>query len=218
MTGDLVFLHGISDAGVMIEKLETDLDWPPFSHVGMVIRDGDDLYLWDAPGGGDLFDDPYVADPDNRLHGQNPSHDGCRVADLKTVLTYYATRTDVDGVWVRPLKPVVSDDRFQALRLFINRVDGMPFPSGPGGSSGTQEVSGLGMNFLAGQDRASVLFGTYFCSQLVAESYMHMGLLDHDVFPPNGYSPATFGMSDPQRLRLVAPAALGDTVFVTMAD
>ena len=200
----------------MIEKLETDLDWAPFSHVGMVVRDGDELYFWDAPGGGDPFSDPYVADPDNRLHGEDPTHSGCRVADLRTVLTYYASRTDVGGVWVRQLTPAVSPDRFQALRLFINRVDGLPFPMGPGSSSGTQEVSGIGMNYAAGQLRASALFGTYFCAQLVADSYMRMGLLDHDVFPPNGYSPATFGMDDPERLRLVAPATLGDTFFVTM--
>lgn len=215
-TGDLVFLHGTSDAGVMIEKLETGLDWPPYSHVGMVIRDGDELYLWDAPGGGDCYPDPYVSDPDNRLHGQDATHPGCRVADLETVLTYYASRTDVAGVWIRQLRPAVSPDRFQALRLFINRVDGLPFPEGPGSAGGTAEVTGIGMNYLAGQERASALFGTYFCAQLVADSYMHMGLLDHDVYPPNGYSPATFGMDDHERLRLVGPATLGETVFVTM--
>ena len=30
-TGDLFFLHGTSDAGVMIEKLEQDEGWPPYS-------------------------------------------------------------------------------------------------------------------------------------------------------------------------------------------
>ena len=43
---------------------------------------------------------------------------------------------------------------------------------------------------------------------------MHMGLLDMTTFPPNGYAPATFGMSDDEHLRLVSPAALGQPIFV----
>ena len=51
-------------------------------------------------------------------------------------------------------------------------------------------------NYLAGQEGMSVLYGTYFCAQLVADSYMHMGLLEMEGYPPNGYSPAAFGMDD----------------------
>lgn len=225
-TGDLVFLHGTSAAGVMIEKVEELADWPPYSHVGMVIADGGNLYLWDAPGGGDCFADPYASDPDNRIHG-TPVHTGCRVAVLDDVLAYYATRVDVNGFWVRQLTSGVSDDRFAALRRFVNRVDGLPFPAGPTLNEGelvrlamqlaaaeNPAVTGLGLNFLAGQDRASFFYGTYFCAQLVADSYMHMGLLEMEAFPANGYSPAAFGMNDPSRLPLVPPAALGDVLFV----
>ena len=59
-----------------------------------------------------------------------------------------------------------------------------------------------------------MFYGHYFCAQLVADSYLHMGLLDMEVFPPNGYSPAAFGMDDPNRLRLIPPATLGDVIFV----
>ena len=219
-TGDLFFLHGTSDAGVLIEQLEEYAGWPPYSHIGMVVKDGDNLYLWDAPGGGNCFPDPYAAtDPDNRIHikGGNPVHTGCRVSVLDDVLAYYVTKVDVNGFWVRQLTSGVSEDRFWALRRFINRVDGLPFPSGPG-SEQYQAVTGLGSNFLAGQDRASVFFGTYFCAQLIADSYMHMGLLEMEVFPPNGYSPAAFAMNDPQRLRLVPPAQLGEVVFADWGD
>jgi hypothetical protein len=209
-TGDIFFLHGTSDAGVMIEKLEKAAGWPPYSHVGMVIQDGNNLYFWDAPGGGDCFPDPYASDPDNRKYGQ-PVHTGCRVAVLDDVLAYYATKVDVGGFWARQLKPAVTQDRFLALRRFINRVDGLPFPTGPGPQP---EVSGLGLNYTAGQEYGSMFYGSYFCSQLVADSYMHMGLLEMEVYPPNGYSPATFGMNDPERLRLVSPATLGDVIFV----
>jgi hypothetical protein len=208
-TGDLVFLHGTSPAGVMIEKLEELAGWPEYSHVGMVIKDGDNLYLWDAPGGGDCFPDPYADDPDNRIHG-TPVHTGCRVSVLDDVLAYYVTRVDVNGFWIRPLTPAVSPDRFAALRTFINRVDGLPFPQGIGGDP---METGLGENFAAGQTKSSLFFGTYFCAQLVADSYMHMGLLEMETYPPNGYSPAAFGMSDAARLPLVPPASMGDVFF-----
>ena len=219
-TGDLFFLHGTSDAGLMIENLEQEEGWPPYSHVGMVIKDGDNLYFWDAPGGGDCFPDPYATDPDNAMFG-TPVHNGCRVADLDAVLAYYITRVDVNGFWLRQLTSGVTDDRFGALRRFINRVDGQPFPTGPvpswlnwlAGKKVDPSVTGLGANFLLGQDRASLFYGTYFCAQLVADSYMHMGLLDMEVFPPNGYSPAAFSMSNSPRLPLVKGVTLGDVIF-----
>jgi hypothetical protein len=210
-TGDLFFLHGTSDAGVMIEKLEEAAGWPAYSHVGMVVKDGDDLFFWDAPGGGDCFKDPYASDPDNSMF-KNPVHNGCRVSVLDDVLAYYRTKVDVDGFWLRQLTPAVTDDRFGALRRFINRVDGQPFPAGP--AKWDPEVTGIAANYLAGQEGSSVLYGTYFCAQLVADSYMHMGLLEMEGYPPNGYSPAAFGMTDAKRLPLVPPATLGDVRFV----
>ena len=216
-TGDLFFLHGSSPAGVMVENLELAAGWPPYSHIGMVIADEDNLFFWDAPGDGGLcFPDPYATDPDNRIYGKyaDGTHPGCRVSVLDDVLAYYSTKTDAGGFWLRQLQPAVTSDRFNALRLFINRVDAMPFPTGTSQFGQDPEVTGLGATFLAGQDRASLFFGTYFCAQLVAESYMHMGLLDMELFPPNGYSPAAFTMDDTIRLPLISPAALGQVTFV----
>ena len=203
-TGDLFFLHTTSAAGVMIERLEHYAGLPPYSHIAMVIKDGNALYLWDAPGGGDCFRDPYEPDSDNRIHS-SPVHTGCRVSVLDDVLAYYATKVDVGGFWVRQLTPPVSQDRFAALRTFINRVDGLPFLVQFG-------YSELFANFLAGREGDSLYFGTYFCSQLVADSYMHMGLLRMDHLPPNAYTPAAFAN---RSLPLVPPARLGDVFFVT---
>jgi hypothetical protein len=202
-TGDLVFLHGTSPAGVMIEQLEQSAGLAPYSHVGMVIKDGDNLYFWDAPGGGDCFPDPYEPDRDNRIHGSS-RHTGCRVSVLDEVLAYYATKVTVPGFWVRRLTPPALPDQFAALRRFINRVDGLPFPSPDATLAANYAVAKLG---------TWLLFGTYFCSQLVADSYMHMGLLEMTL-PPNGYAPAAFGMKT-RPLPLVPPAALGDVCFVT---
>jgi hypothetical protein len=210
-TGDLIFIHSTSPAGVTIEQLEHELGLPAYSHVGMVINDNGNLFLFDAPGGGCCFTDPFVNYSDNRLHGQNPIHPGCRVAQLDDVLAYYVTKCDVDGFWFRHLSPVVTPTQFGALLTFINRVDGFPFPLGP---VGNPEVSGIGLNFLAGQIKASLFSGTYFCAQLVADAYMHMGLLEMDGYPPNGYSPAAFDESGTPRLPLVPTASLTTTVFV----
>jgi hypothetical protein len=216
-TGDLFFLHGSSQAGVMVENLELAEGWPPYSHIGMVVADADDLFFLDAPGDGGLcFPDPYATDPDNRIYGKYTDgiHPGCRVSVLDDVLAYYSTKTDMGGFWLRQLQPAVTSDRFGALRRFINRIDAMPFPTGTSQFGQDPEVTGLGATFLAGQDRASFFFGTYFCAQLVADSYMHMGLLDMELFPPNGYSPAAFTMDGSIRLPLVSPAALGPVTFV----
>lgn len=218
-TGDLFLLHGNSDAGVMIENLEKAEGWAPYSHIGMVINDGGNLFFWDAPGdGGDCFPDPYASDQDNRIYGKYTDgiHPGCRVAVLDDVLAYYSTKItpDMEGFWLRQLQPAMTQDRFEALRTFINRVDGLPFPSGPAAFGQDPEVTGLGATFLAGNDRASLFFGTYFCAQLVADSYMHMGLLEMELFPPNGYSPAAFTMDGTTRLPLVSPAKLGQVTFV----
>ncbi len=212
-TGDLVFLQTASTQGLLIEAVERYFGLPAFSHVGMIIKDGD-LLLWDAPGGGECFYDPYAADHlDNRVH-ESPVHPGCRVCVLDEVLGYYKTKTkpDVPGFWVRHLNPPASDDRLTALRRFIDRVDGLPFPT-------ELHYKALGANFVAGQTGSSMFFGKYFCSQLVADSYMHMGLLDMDARPPNAYAPAhfglpttaEFGMTDPPRF---VSAKLDPAIFV----
>ena len=43
---------------------------------------------------------------------------------------------------------------------------------------------------------------------------MHMGLLEMEVFPPNGYSPAAFDMDGTDRLPLVKAATLEAAIFV----
>lgn len=192
-TGDLFFFYGQSPAAILIEDLESAKGWPPYSHVGMVINDQGNLYFWDAPGSGDCFPDPYASDPNNRIHN-TPVHPGCRVAVLDDLLAYYASVVE-QPFSLRQLSAPPSAESFAALRLFIDRVDGLPFPNGPGPEK-FKEFTGLMANYVAGQEGMSVLYGTYFCAQLVADSYMHMGLLDMAQYPPNSYSPADFGRTD----------------------
>jgi hypothetical protein len=175
-TGDLVFLQG--DPKNLIDLLIEDMDQiageATRSHVGMIINDGGSLYLFDAPGPGTCagvngcYADPYVGDPDNRLFGKtNPdgSHDGLRVSPLDTVLKDYANQMPGDQFWIRHLttttNPYISAQQFAALRIFIDRVDGLPFPS---------EWVGMPAGFAAGQKSIQLFFGTYFCAELVADA------------------------------------------------
>jgi hypothetical protein len=220
-TGDLVFLQGSprQPIDLLIEIMDTGAGEAPRSHVGMVINDNGNLYFWDAPGpgtcsaGNGCFPDPYVLDPENRLYGKaNPdqSHDGCRVAPLDPLLKYYASLMPGDQFWVRHLEsPAITPEQFAALRIFIDRVDGLPFPS---------EYIGMPLGFEAGQKRIQPYWGTYFCAELVADSYMHMGLLSMDTYPPNAYSPGTWTVSDPAKLPLTGGATLGDSINVVWAD
>ncbi|MEO5939984.1 MAG: hypothetical protein ABIZ72_03540 [Candidatus Limnocylindrales bacterium] len=221
-TGDLVFLQGdptTSTVDLLIETMDNAAGELPRSHVGMVINDSGALYLFDAPGPGPCtgvngcYPDPYVADPLNRLYGkanQDGSHDGLRIAPIDAVLKYYASVMPGDQFWVRQLTaPAISADQFAALRIFINRVDGLPFPN---------EYVGMPANFAAGQKKTELFYGTYFCAQLVADAYMHMGLLSMDAYPPNAYSPGTWTASDITQLPLVGGATLGDSINVVWQD
>jgi hypothetical protein len=205
-TGDLFLFYGTSAAGILIEDLESIAGLPPYSHVGMVISDQGNLYFWDAPGGGNTFPDPYASDPNNRIHNMPPQEGCCRVAALDDLLAYYATVVE-QPFELRQLSAPVSAEAFAALRLFIDRVDGFGFPTGPGGKN-YEEFTGLTANYTAGQEGITLFHGTYFCAQLVADSYMHMGILSMDEWPANSYSPADFVRTD-KDLNLVGGLTLG---------
>lgn len=206
-TGDLIFFEGDSAVDFAIEAIDLAAGEAPYSHVGMVINDGGNLYFWDAPGGGDLFPDPYHGDPNNRIHTlPSASHDGCRVAPLDPLLKYYSSLMPGQQFWVRQVSPPITAEQFIALRIFINRVDGLPFP--------TPVETALPVNFAAGLKSSTFFVGTYFCAQLVADSYLHMGLLSHDRYPANAYTPGSFSSDEPSVLPLVGPTALGPAINV----
>ncbi len=210
-TGDVLFFQGGSTLDFMIQTLDEVQGLAPYSHVGMVVRDGSGLYLWDAPGppGPDNpgFPDPWAADPANRAYPQSGGHDGCRIAPMDDVLAFYSG-PELGTAWVRHLSPGVSEAQATALRIFVDRVDGLPFP--------TPLSTAFPANYAAGLAGGTLYTGTFFCSQLVAASYQHMGLLSMDRWPANSYVPGSFATDDPTKLPLVAPASLGQVVHFTL--
>lgn len=188
-TGDILLFEGKSPLDYMIQEVEGSL----YNHVGMIIRQGDTLYFWDAPGGGNQFPDPYRS---------NQPHTGCRVAPLEALLEYYMS--EEVALFYRQLQTPLSADQIAALNIFINQADGLPFPFQTP-SLPDEANLGLGLmgSFLLGNLFKATIAGSYFCAQLVADTYMHMGLLPISPFPANSYSPATFASYDPDKLPLV---------------
>jgi hypothetical protein len=208
-TGDVFAFQGQDELDWMIQLAEGQ----PFNHVGMVYRDGDNLYFWDAPGGGQQFPDPLT----------HTTHAGCRVAPLdhltagpgqKGVLDYYMS--EEVALYSRQLVTPLTDEQLGALDIFFHVADGTPFPG--------QDVKlpdefglgvGLALSFFIGNAFKATIAGNFFCAHLIAETYMRMGMLPIAPFPANAYSPADFMSTDQEQLPLIAPNALTDVVQVT---
>lgn len=190
-TGDLLSFAGNAPLDWAIQFVEQ----APYTHVGMVIRDGTNLWLWDAPGGGETFPDPI---------SKNPNQPGARVADLETIVSYYMTSGGEVQMWWRQLLPAVTPAQQSSLMTFVSLADGTPFP---GTNFELPPPWNLGMGFAASWALGTTLYatvaGTFFCAQLVAQSYMAMGMLPIRPRPANAYDPATFNSNDGQTLPLI---------------
>ena len=202
MSGDVITFVG---------KSRDPIDWAikmvegqPYTHAGLVIRDGSNLYYWDAPGGGTQFPDPYR---------NNKLHDGCRVADLDALLKYYMA--EEVAMYLRRIQPVLSAGQNAALRIFIEAADGLPFPGENVKLPMRLNLGvGLGLSCAIGNEFKATIAGSFYCAHLAAESYMRMGLLPIAPYPANSYTPANFDSDDPAKLPLVAPATLTSLVEV----
>lgn len=189
-TGDLLSFAGHDPLDWAIQFVEQ----APYTHVGMVIRDGSNLWFWDAPGGGETFPDPVSG---------NPNQTGARVADLQTVVSYYMTSGGEIGMWWRQLQPAVTPAQQTSLMTFVALADGTPFPGTNLGLPAPWNLGvGFGASWALGKTLHATVAGTFFCAQLAAQSYMAMGLLPLWPRPANAYDPAIFNSDDPLTLPL----------------
>ncbi len=227
-TGDLLAFEGTDALDFMIKLLEEG----SYSHVGMVLKDAHgELWFWDAPGGGKTFPDPYWTKP-----GQNK---GCRVAKLDTLLAYYMTDMKLKSFTWRQLTPSIPYESGSALDQFLGDLDGTPFPGdncelppllavmlmGLLGANYEKDLPGvklglgLILTYLAGSLLRVPITGYTFCAQLVALTYISVGLLPPPggpgdrALPANGYTPGMF-MDQPVSLQLQNGAALSVAVPV----
>lgn len=152
-----------------------------WSHVGMIVRD-----LAGAP-----------SSPLALWHAFEPEG-GVVINALPDFLDTY--RHDDRGSFAcRHLRMNRTADMQERLAAFINKVKGRPFPS----------IGGMVEHWVEGKLRIDSGERTFFCSNLLADSWQHMGIIDHSV-PANGYAPGDFAKQT--HFPFLIEAALGDVV------
>eukprot|EP01113_Clastostelium_recurvatum_P029065 TRINITY_DN350_c0_g1_i3.p1 TRINITY_DN350_c0_g1~~TRINITY_DN350_c0_g1_i3.p1 ORF type:complete len:502 (-),score=132.21 TRINITY_DN350_c0_g1_i3:50-1555(-) len=225
-TGDIFSFIGPEDDP--LDKLITKLEEGDFSHCGMVIRNGDgdnNLWFWDAPGYGYMFTDPLTGD----------KHQGARVALMSDVLPYYMSYYPHQVFTYRKLSPELSPAQTRQLIDYVRTRDGAPFPGLGVPISPTLEANlkdlvpalkqakyfglsmGLFLGYMTGVILEEALEKTLFCSNLIAETYIHVGVLPAPSAPggkvANAFSPSGFN-DQPTPTVLAPPFSLGPNTVV----
>src|SRR5579863_7448803 len=160
----------------------------PFSHTGMVVRserfqaDPDDAYIWHSDGPSGLRD----------LITGKTRKSGPQINSLREYVTYY------NGVVVvRQLTSARGIPRDLSDRLYKWMVSQShtTYEKNPMELLGTLNAFSF---FLCCKNNRSDTT-SYFCSELLAETYMTMGLLNRNE-PSNTYTPSWFSSSGEQYL------------------
>ena len=187
-TGDLWLFRGSSAADQAIRTLTN----APVNHVGMAVVLADlPPLLWHAELGQSLPD-----------VWTGTHHRGVQLHDLADAVTVWHDRYGQQG-WLRQLDHDTTPEVEAAVLRTIARLDGVAFPS----------TAGLIGRWARGRVRRSAPAGTTYCAEVVAETYVAMGLLP-DGRPANSYDPGSFWSGD--LLRLGRGARLGDEIPVTV--
>lgn len=174
-TGDLILFHGMLLSSE-INELLTRTEW---SHVGMVVRpkdiginESERLMLWES--------NTLVNLKDVEL---KESKIGPMLVDLEQRLL-----TDVKNKYdnkfrIRYNTCDISNEMLEKLKTFIKEVHSDTFP---------KTESDLRTEFFKGRIlHERIDNGDYFCSKLIADTYIHMGILTKK-YPPNSYEPKDF--------------------------
>lgn len=194
-TGDILLVHGRYPESIIIEAIQ----WSPFSHVGMVVRASDiglsdnapELLLWEA---NSLINLPNVINQQTK--------EGPMLVDLTERLRTTAGEFEDVKYAFRHLHVEDRASQYKALEAFIPSVLGAGFPP---------DLKMLEM-FLAGRyQNKAIAPDVFFCSELIAFTYMTMGLLN-TKYVMNAYAPKDFSAQGTTRLS--KRAFWGDEIFV----
>jgi hypothetical protein len=187
-TGDIVLFEGVSLESRLIE----DIDRSRFSHVGIAVR---------LPG----YDAPLLWSSDTIATLKDPLADkpeaGVHLIDLRETLTFLLneTTTQKKPPYTFARRALTADRSvkfYQDLQAFMHTIDGRAFPS----------LAKMAEHFLEGNLGIRVSLRTFFCAELVADTYEHVGLLSNKRLV-NSYSPGTFAQN--HSLTLLSGASLG---------
>lgn len=187
-SGDVVLFGGESRFCRTLKRLQ-GCRW---SHAALVARPhaGGPLLLWEATVQTDL--------PDVVTREARP---GVGLYDLRDWLVHYAAE-----VAVRRLHVPRTPDMRAALLAFYLEVRGRPYER-----SRLQMIRSMFRTFLTNREPDLT---TLFCSELVAEALMRMGVLAARP-PSNAYAPKDFSAARRRPLPLREGAALGPEVLVS---
>jgi hypothetical protein len=189
-TGDVFLFHGKSAISKKVERGTRSR----FSHASMVVRPdvSKPPFLWQT---GPV---KIVRDRLTRT-----DHGGAQLGDLKEALLLMTSPEYGDEPYVRQLTLNRTPEFEQLTMMIVSDIDGRPFPT----------MTQMMQQWKAGQSRRSESDRTLFCAELVAETFMRIGLLLLDP-PPNSYSPKSFS-SAYKRLRLLKGASFAPELHVT---
>jgi len=183
-TGDIVLFGGKYDISKEIEWFEKSR----WSHVGMVVRiPGIEApVLWESTDLDNLEDVEFH----DRISGPKLVYLHDRIANYNG--SAYAVRhLEVERT------PQMTDPLFE----FVFEAHGLPDP-------GAWKML---IEFLEGRIlKKCAKLDNYFCSELVAETYIKMGLLSNEI-PPNAYMPKDF--SSDGKINLVK-GTLSEEIFI----
>ncbi|PKM93327.1 MAG: hypothetical protein CVU84_16030 [Firmicutes bacterium HGW-Firmicutes-1] len=174
-TGDLILFHGKQSTSELIELLE----WSYWSHIGMIVLpkdvglEGEGPFIWESTSSGDGIIDVI-------LGKEKPN--GPMLIPLKDRISEDIKQGFDNHFKIRYLNSVISKDELTELKKFIFEVHTASFPT----------IKDLCKIYLEGKEKnIQGPTGMYFCSQLVAQTYMKMGYLS-ERYVANGYSPVEF--------------------------
>lgn len=193
-TGDVVLFNGQYSGSKFIEFCERS-EW---SHVGMVVRlpQFEQPLIWEATSLTNLPDVLYK----DQIQGP-------KLVDLKERMAHYGDdlkKYENANFAYRKLNVVRTPEMQEALNQLIPKLHGLPDP-------GFWEmiwdvIKGRIFNIKVDLDK-------YFCSELVAETYLSMGLIS-DQRPINAYMPVDF--SDQGHIQLLQNVHFEPEIFINI--
>lgn len=193
-TGDLWLFRGSSAADRLIRTTTN----APVNHVGMavVLEDLPPL-LWHAELGQSLPD---------LWAGKH--HRGVQLHDLRDAVLVWGHKYG-QRAWLRQLEPAVTPPMEDAVLRSIARLDGTPFPS-------TAKLAGGWLKGrVPGRTGRHAAIETAYCAEVLAMTYLEMGLLPRHR-KPSYYDPGSFWSGDD--LHLEGGYSLGVEITVELPD
>lgn len=189
-TGDLILFHGPGPESELIEKI----DHSQFSHVAMVVR----LPKYDKPL---LWTSDEIVTISDVLDDKRQK--GVHLLDLASVLKFCHHKSTKSGAqysytW-RKLNYNKPKNFMSLMEKFMQHVDGTAFPS----------LEAMALHFFAGSLGISTGTKSMFCSELITDTLVHLGLLPSDTII-NSYSPGSY--ADGQHVQLLNGATFSPEV------